>query len=150
MKNRYQEIVTLRNKGMTFADIGLRLKISKQRVWQMYMRMMKSPEQYGLNFNTSRGGQPSGPGFVYLMGSTRLGWYKIGLSFNLNPNKRIACIASYLPFEIDFSESWRSSHCFLLERELHSKLKEKKVRGEWFKLSSTDVKIIQRYFERQV
>lgn len=75
------------------------------------------------------------PGFVYLIGSTEIGRYKIGLTRDKTPDTRINTVASYLPFEVDHIRYWAVKDCHVTESRLHRKFAPVKIPGkrEWFK-----------------
>lgn len=79
-------------------------------------------------------------GYVYLIQSPT-GHYKIG--HTSNPDKRIKTFESKLPFEIEFIHLICTEDRFALEKELHRKFAQQRVRGEWFKLTSADVDYIK-------
>lgn len=82
----------------------------------------------------------SKPGVVYLIGAGD-GIYKIGLS--TNPLRRFASFMLQLPFRVKLVHQIRSSNPRSLERELHTKFKDKRMNGEWFRLSAEDVSHIK-------
>jgi hypothetical protein len=69
-------------------------------------------------------------GYVYLIGSTTFGWYKIGKS--KIPDIRVKDIGILLPFRIKVLAVWRAENHTLLEALLHEKYLANAVNGEWF------------------
>jgi len=72
---------------------------------------------------------------TYLMKNVRNGFYKIGVSNN--PKKRERTLQSQEP-EVKMVKVWSDN----IEKELHLKYKEHRVRGEWFNLNKIQVKHI--------
>lgn len=72
--------------------------------------------------------------FIYLMKNSRNNLVKIG--YSVDPSFREKTLQSEEP-EIDLIASWIGS-CED-EQALHRRYKEKRVRGEWFRLSADDV-----------
>jgi hypothetical protein len=76
------------------------------------------------------------PGFVYLVRFHR--FYKIGVS--KVPEKRIKCfVNTKLPYEFECLHKIKTQDSFGLESELHRRFHTKRVNGEWFRLSSSDI-----------
>ena len=69
-------------------------------------------------------------GFVYLIGSTRHSWYKIGRASN--PRVRVKDLGILLPFELEVFAIWRTVNCIELETYLHRRYAEHRINGEWF------------------
>jgi hypothetical protein len=69
-------------------------------------------------------------GYIYLIGSERFGWYKIGRSSV--PHVRISNIGILLPFKIDLFAVWSTENQCCLEAFLHEKFSEFQINGEWF------------------
>jgi hypothetical protein len=74
---------------------------------------------------------------IYLILNKRNGLYKIGLS--INPVIREKTLQSEEP-EIEVINTYKGG--FKIEREIHSTFKDKRVRGEWFKLNSDDLELL--------
>lgn len=78
---------------------------------------------------------------VYVMIDKNTGFYKIGRS--KNPGLRERTLQSEKPtIEMLFFHDARVKD----EKELHEMFEEKRVRGEWFDLSGTDLLKIREYF----
>ena len=78
---------------------------------------------------------------VYVMIDKNTGYYKIGRS--INPIIRERTLQSEKP-TIDMLFNYPSTNnC---ETELHDIYSKKRVRGEWFDLSGSDLKDIKAYF----
>jgi len=152
--SNYKKVVKLRNQGNTFEEIAISLNLTRQRVWKMYQRVA-SNENY-LVRKKSRRNQAAIkameiliPGYVYIIGSTDLGWFKIGISREKNLKKRLIGIERYLPFKIDFSISFLSKRCNKEEKILHRKFKEYRIKGEWFKLNLDHLDEVKKYFGKR-
>ena len=80
---------------------------------------------------------------VYLMFDKNTGYYKIGRS--KNPKHREMTLQSEKPtIEMLFYFEAKNKD----EKELHNLFSEKRIRGEWFDLSGTDINTIQNYFKQ--
>ena len=78
---------------------------------------------------------------VYVMIDKNTGYYKIGRS--INPLKREKTLQSEKPtIEMIFNHDARVKD----EKELHEMFNEKRVRGEWFDLSGSDLEKVRGYF----
>jgi len=80
---------------------------------------------------------------TYLIKNKRNGLYKIGRS--KNPLKREKTLQSEEP-DILMIKVWDGN----IERDLHIKYKDYRIRGEWFKLSKSQVKYICTNYERSI
>jgi len=79
--------------------------------------------------------------FIYVMIDKNTGYYKIGKS--INPKYRERTLQSEKPtIEMLHVFSGKSSD----EKKLHEIFKQKRIRGEWFDLSGSDVQLINTYF----
>jgi len=77
-------------------------------------------------------------GYVYLLEAEN-GLYKIGRS--RHPRFRIAELTKAVaPFKIKAINTAWYPDCHVAERELHERFKDRRRRGEWFELSSTEVR----------
>lgn len=79
-------------------------------------------------------------GFVYLL-RTSLDYYKIGCT--TKPRNRLLTFGIQLPFEVELVCLIYTRDIYHMERELHSRFREQRERGEWFKLSADDVDYIK-------
>ena len=75
------------------------------------------------------------PGFVYLASGN--GSFKIGRSWNLESRESYLTIK--LPFPVQIVHAIRAKDCVQAERYWHERFATKRVRGEWFDLTDTDV-----------
>ena len=74
-------------------------------------------------------------GFIYLVHCE--GFYKIGIATNLR--KRVSNIQTSNPFKVTLVAYTKTENVFADELELHELFKDKRVRGEWFKLNDDDL-----------
>ena len=82
---------------------------------------------------------------VYVMIDKNTGYYKIGRS--VNPKIRERTLQSEKPtIEMLFNFNARVRD----EKDLHNMFKSKRIRGEWFDLSGSDVNKIKGYFNNQI
>lgn len=84
-------------------------------------------------------------GYVYLIGSPKFGWYKIGKS--IHPNIRIRDLGILLPFSIEVIALWKASNYSFLETMLHEKYAAQQINGEWF---SFDLVQLRSIFEEMI
>lgn len=83
------------------------------------------------------------PGFIYLVFCNATNLYKIGSSKNVID--RIKYLKTANP-KIEFIYSYPVEN-MLIEKEIHSNYKDKRVSGEWFELSFSDVSKIITYLK---
>lgn len=76
-------------------------------------------------------------GYVYLIGSTTFGWFKIGKS--VTPEIRIRNLGILLPFKIEVLAVWKAHNHHLMENYLHEMYDSKRINGEWFEFSKKEV-----------
>ncbi len=79
---------------------------------------------------------------TYLIKNSRNGFYKIGRS--KDPLKRERTLQSEEPL-IKIVKIWDKN----IEKELHNKYKEYRLRGEWFRLNKVQVKYICTHYNKQ-
>jgi hypothetical protein len=85
------------------------------------------------------------PTKMYLMIDKNTGYYKIGRS--VDPRARERTLQSEKPtIELLNVYDTKIKH----ERILHGMFKEKRIRGEWFDLSGSDVQSINTYFTQKI
>lgn len=77
-------------------------------------------------------------GFVYLIGTSVFGWYKIGKS--VDANVRVNQIGVLLPFKIKVFQVWRAENHHLMEKSLHEIYAHKRINGEWFEFSKDEIR----------
>jgi len=85
-------------------------------------------------------------GFVYIVGSSSDGLYKIGCS--KNHQKRIESISPKLPFELDVIKTLYCADKYEGERLLHSRFNEYRTRGEWFRLPDSEINGILSHHDK--
>jgi mRNA-degrading endonuclease YafQ of YafQ-DinJ toxin-antitoxin module len=79
-------------------------------------------------------------GIVYLLKIKDKQQYKIGVSKQFK--KRYNKLNTLMPFELITVNKIKSNNIFKLEKSLHEKFKDKRIKGEWFKLEPKDVEYI--------
>lgn len=80
-------------------------------------------------------------GFVYLIHNATQSTYKIGKS--KDPVKRLSQLRTSSPDEIAIVCTIETSDMDRLEGELHQHFADKHIRGEWFRLTPSDVEYIK-------
>lgn len=82
-------------------------------------------------------------GCVYVLRDVDVtGWYKIGKT--TKPVERIGHFDTHLPFAVSVVHIIPAKDCTQLETVLHRQFADKRMRGEWFALSDSDVQWIMR------
>lgn len=76
-------------------------------------------------------------GYVYLLGSTKFSWVKIGCA--INPKIRVKDIGVLLPFRIELFAVWKVVNRFEAERAMHIQHADKAINGEWFYLKLKEI-----------
>lgn len=77
------------------------------------------------------------PGHVYLIGSRKFHWFKIGKSSNATI--RVNQLGILLPFPIEVFAVWKTSAPSVLEYQLHQKYAANRINGEWFSFTAEEV-----------
>jgi hypothetical protein len=85
-------------------------------------------------------------GCVYFFRHVGLEPVKIGYSSNNNPIKRFEQFKTYAPFGAEILGFIQTEEARHLESKLHLKYAQHRLDGEWFKLSSKEVKSIIDYY----
>lgn len=93
-------------------------------------------------YNLTRIVDNGAPGYVYVVKSDT-GHYKIGRTNN--PDDRRKTFNVKLPVEIQFLVLIKTGNMNYLESTLHRMFSHKRVNGEWFKLSDTDLVWLSNY-----
>ncbi len=89
---------------------------------------------------------PQFRGYIYLIGSSVFGWYKIGKS--IRPEIRTSDLGVLLPFKIEVFSIWGSNAYSIVESSLHKHFKLNQINGEWFTFDLTDMAIINKKAEQ--
>lgn len=80
-------------------------------------------------------------GFVYLLRADN-GIYKIGCT--KRPDARIKQLGIQLPYELEVICLLPAQDMRLLESKLHERFNERRVNGEWFQLTESDIEEIKQ------
>ncbi len=91
----------------------------------------------GTNISVGKG---RNKGVVYLI-QEQHGAVKIGKTISLS--RRLATLESMIPYELTVLLVIETSDMHRLEVELHTRFSESRFNGEWFRLSSDDIKLIE-------
>ena len=76
-------------------------------------------------------------GYVYLIGNSIFGWYKIGKS--ITPEVRIKDLGILLPFKIKVYSVWKAENHHLMESSLHKIHGSNRINGEWFEFTGEEL-----------
>lgn len=79
-------------------------------------------------------------GFVYFIGNSTFGWYKIGKS--ITPEVRIKDLGILLPFKIKIVGVWSANNHHLMEKTLHEIYATSRINGEWFEFSVKEAQAV--------
>ena len=85
-------------------------------------------------------------GYVYLIQCENTTFYKIGIS-KIDYYLRLASMQSGCPLELKFVDAIHSDDYKNLEQDLHRKLRDRRIRGEWFDLDEVSLRMVKKYFE---
>jgi hypothetical protein len=85
---------------------------------------------------------------VYVIGSAEHGWQKVG--FSRFVDARLKQLSRTLPFKVTLFRFWHLSwpedsrrfNPAKLEREIQALFAQKKINGEWFRLSERDIEAL--------
>lgn len=83
--------------------------------------------------------------FVYLIGAPN-GLIKIGITGDVYRRLKVLDTAS--PVELNLIFSFESDNANIIELELHQIFAIKRIKGEWFNLSTDDIKWIKGKYGR--
>ena len=84
-------------------------------------------------------------GYIYIIQSAF--GCKIGKAINYM--SRFSSIQSSCPIPLKLCKVYHINDPESTEKYIHNKLKDKKIKGEWFKLDDNDIKTIKWYIEGQ-
>lgn len=73
---------------------------------------------------------------------------KVGRTNNLQT--RITTLAIQLPFRVNLHAAYRVCHSEIMERHIHDYFADKRMNGEWFKLSEDDLEFLDRSMNKHV
>lgn len=76
-------------------------------------------------------------GYVYLIGSSVFGWYKIGKS--KTPEVRVDALGILLPFSVELFGMWESEDRSAFESAMHARYGIHHRHGEWFSFTPIQV-----------
>jgi len=94
------------------------------------------------DFSSDRRRKDEGAGFVYVIGDSELGVYKIGCS--RNPKSRLYAMGKTKgPLELEIVCAIPVENKYEAEGKLHTRFSDKRKRGEWFLLDKDDIDSIQ-------
>jgi len=82
-------------------------------------------------------------GYIYILKGGD--YYKIGLSKNVD--QRITQISPAMPFEVEIIHIILAEDMYKAEKYLHRIFAEKRANGEWFRLDTSDVELLQQVYK---
>ena len=85
-------------------------------------------------------------GYAYLVHCIGTNFYKIGIS-KISYEARLSTMQSGCPYELRLLTTAHSTHYKEVEKILHRKFKQFRIRGEWFELSQEQMEEVREYFE---
>jgi hypothetical protein len=89
----------------------------------------------------------SANGYVYLIHCVGTSFYKIGIS-KIDYYARLSTMQSGCPYKLEFVDTMHSTQYQKLEKTLHAKFINKRIRGEWFDLDPESLSEVKAYFEQ--
>lgn len=125
-----EQVRALYDQGLTQADIGRKLGLSKQRIGQIITPPPPCRSKVVVP-------KPPRRPLVYCIGSREYGWYKIGATVFIE--KRFRDIAAGCPFAVELIGTIDSDEPFAAERGLHRLFQTKRLKHEWFLLEPCDL-----------
>lgn len=81
-------------------------------------------------------------GHVYLIGSRKFHWYKIGKS--ADARIRVTELGILLPFRVEVIAAWKANNHHELERLLHEKYATDRINGEWFSFNKQKLEQVMK------
>ncbi len=105
--------------------------------WEKWCKVER--DRFQQECKRQSGVKPRRAAYVYLMRNNRNGLYKIG--YSSNPKHRESTLQSEEP-EVELI--WSTPGTEEDEKAMHAYYDQKRVRGEWFKLTKRDVRVICR------
>src|SRR5271166_3830951 len=88
------------------------------------------------------------PGWVYLVGNTKLNWFKLGFT-RRDPATRFDELQSGVPFELKMFGSWEFRNANMAqaaEQDTHTRYWSQHLRGEWFE--NLDIEAVAMWLTR--
>lgn len=79
-------------------------------------------------------------GFIYLLGSKKFGWYKIGRC--TTPRIRIRELGILLPFKVELFALWKVENPVSCEKHFHLQFEGAHINGEWFSLHEETINVL--------
>lgn len=119
---------------------AMQTRIANKKSKELASIVSEAKAKLGIEDETSKPApkkkQRSRAGYVYLVKSVT-GFYKIGRT--VNPHNRLRTFNVKLPFEIEYEHVIQTNNMYALESKLHAQFADKRVNGEWFNLTDSDV-----------
>ena len=78
-------------------------------------------------------------GYIYLLQGTK-GYYKIG--YTRDPKDRLRTFANKLPFDVEYLHLIETDNTMRAEKLMHTVFAHRHARGEWYRLTESDIAII--------
>lgn len=115
-----------------------KLKIAECVIWASKHLICSQAKPQFLKHPRHRPKNSDRQGFIYLAKNNRSGLFKIGWS--TQPTVREKTLQSEEP-EVNIVRTW--SGTMDVELQLHEEFSAQRVRGEWFRLSNGDLKLLE-------
>lgn len=84
--------------------------------------------------------EPDHSGFVYVLSAPN---HRCKIGRTQDPNSRLRQLEHASPYELEPLVLIKTDNMYALEKRLHLKYVEKRVRGEWFELDSKDIEYLK-------
>ena len=118
-------------------------KEAKGIVFMPFIETIEFQKSWVINTSSINKAESSTINFVYIMHNRNNNYYKIGRS--IKPEFREKTLQAEEP-DIIILEKWEANSS--IELHLHKKFKHRLIRGEWFKLTTNDLKEIKDYMTK--
>jgi len=107
---------------------GYNIEAHNQKIYEEYCEQMRNPKP------SPKKGKPSKPSWVYLAHDGHTGYWKIGVTTNLNAREQTLKLSNA---KISMRHSFSGDYA--LEKSLHESFSAFKIQGEWFCLNDEHI-----------
>lgn len=129
-------IALLKQTLKNIDNINEDIRVENKRYWSEQMQYTREPKKKKVK-----------AGYIYIAKCEHTGYFKIGSTTRTNPNDRLRELQIYNPTIKDFVPY--KSDDIREEKEWHLMFENKKVSGEWFELSQSDLLVINNFYGKK-
>lgn len=123
-------------------NVNILLKGKKGLIYVPFVNTDVKKTDHKENISNNKSQTSKESTFVYLMYNNNNGYYKIG--YSSNPKYREKTLQAE-ESDIVLIDKWISTQ--VVENLLHKRIKEKRLRGEWFNLDESDIAQIKEFMD---